>query len=337
MNFILRRLAIALVTLFLVSVFSFMAFSVIRGDPASLILGTEASAEQVAALRAGMGLDRSIGARYLTWLAGFFTGRLGNSVRYRGESISAMIAERLPISFSLALLSLFFILLIAVPLSLFSVRREGGLADTLANAFTALSISVPAFFLGVLFIWIFGVKAGLFRPGLYIDYRQNFPGFIACLCFPALAIALPNAAVLVKFLRSSLYKELRSDYVRTARSKGGDRSLVLRRHALRNALVPSITVLGMVVAEVFSGSIVIEQVFTIPGIGRLLISAITSRDYPLIQTLVVYIAAVVLIANTLVDIVIQIIDPRIRLGGPEKWSGRRQRRFAGARDTVLWE
>ncbi|MDR0583132.1 MAG: ABC transporter permease [Treponema sp.] len=337
MNFILRRLAIALVTLFLVSVFSFLAFSVIRGDPASLILGTEASAEQVAALRAGMGLDRSIGARYLSWLAGFFTGRLGNSVRYRGESISAMIADRLPISFALALLSLFFILLIAVPLSLFSVRREGGLADTLANAFTALSISVPAFFLGVLFIWIFGVKAGLFRPGVYIDYRQNFPGFIACLCFPALAIALPNAAVLVKFLRSSLYKELRSDYVRTARSKGGDRSLVLRRHALRNALVPSITVLGMVVAEVFSGSIVIEQVFTIPGIGRLLISAIRSRDYQLIQTLVVYIAGVVLIANTLVDIVIQIIDPRIRLGGPEKWSGRRQRRFAGARDMVLWE
>lgn len=337
MNFIFRRLAIALVTLFLVSVFSFLAFSVIRGDPASLVLGTEASAEQVAALRAEMGLDRSIGARYLTWLAGFFTGRLGNSVRYRGEAISAMIADRLPVSFALALLSLFFILLIAVPLSLFSVRREGGLADSLANTFTAISISVPAFFLGVLFIWIFGVKAGLFRPGLYIDYREDFAGFIACLCFPALAIALPNAAVLVKFLRSSLYKELHSDYVRTARSKGADGPLVLRRHALRNALVPSITVLGMIIAEVFSGSIVIEQVFTIPGIGRLLIAAITSRDYPLIQTLVVYIAAVVLIANTLADIVIQIIDPRIRLSGLEKWSAKRQRRFAGVRDAALCE
>jgi ABC-type dipeptide/oligopeptide/nickel transport system permease component len=317
LNFVLRRLAVALITLFLVSVLSFLAFSVIRGDPASLILGTEASAGQVAALREEMGLNRSLPARYLVWLTGFLTGNLGNSVRYRGESISAMIMDRLPVSFALALLSLFFILLIAIPVSLFSVRREEGIADRLVNAFTALSVSVPGFFLGVLFIWIFGIGARLFSPGVYIDYRISFAGFAASLCFPALAIAIPNAAILIKFLRYSLFKEQRSDYVRTARSKGGSWPLVLRRHALRNALVPSITVLGMIIAEVFSGSIVIEQVFTIPGIGRLLIAAITSRDYPLIQTLVVYIAAVVVIANTLVDITIQIIDPRIRLEGAE--------------------
>jgi ABC-type dipeptide/oligopeptide/nickel transport system permease component len=148
---------------------------------------------------------------------------------------------------------------------------------------------------------------------MYIDYRVNFGGFIGSLCFPALAIALPNAAILTRFLRSSLFREQRSDYVRTARSKGASSAAALRRHALRNALIPSITVLGMIAAEVFSGSIIIEQVFAIPGIGRLLIAAITSRDYPLIQTLVVFIAVVVIIANTLVDITIQIIDPRIRL------------------------
>ncbi|MDR0315832.1 MAG: ABC transporter permease [Treponema sp.] len=314
MHFIFRRLVIALVTLFLVSVFSFLAFSVIRGDPASLILGIEATAEQLAALREEMGLNRSLPERYFQWLTNFFTGNLGNSVRFRGEAISAMIASRLPVSFTLALLSLFFILLIAIPLSLFSVYREGGAIDRIVTTFTAISISVPGFFLGVLFIWIFGVSLRLFSPGMYIDYRQDFAGFIGCLCFPALAIAIPNAAVLTKFLRSSLFREQRGDYIRTARSKGLSRSLALRRHALRNAVVPSITVLGMIVAEVFSGSIVIEQVFTIPGIGRLLIAAIGSRDYPLIQTLVVYIAFVVVLANTLADIAIQIVDPRIRMG-----------------------
>lgn len=319
LNFILRRLAVAFITLFFVSVFGFLAFSVIRGDPASLILGTEATPEQVAALREEMGLNRSVAARYFAWLEGFLAGNLGNSVRFRGESIAGLILDRLPVSCFLAVLSLFFVLVISVPVSLFSVRREGDLADRLVNIFTAIGISVPGFFLGLLFIWIFGVGLRVFSPGAYIDYRENAAAFFAYLCFPALAIAFPNAAVLVKFLRSSLFRELKNDYVRTAGSKGAHPSLILRRHVLRNALIPAITVFGMIIAEVFSGSIVIEQVFAIPGIGRLLIAAIGSRDYPLIQTLVVYIAFVVVLANTLVDIAIQIIDPRIRL---EKISGK---------------
>jgi ABC-type dipeptide/oligopeptide/nickel transport system permease component len=313
MYFALKRTGAALITLFLVSVFSFLAFSVIRGDPASLMLGINATEEQLAAARAELGLDRGIPARYFQWLGNFFSGNLGNSLRFRGEAISALILERLPISFFLALLSLFFIVLIAVPVSLFSVRRENSLIDRMVNIGAAVGISVPNFFLGVLFIWVFGIGLRLFTAGTYIDYRANFGGFIGSLCFPALAIAVPNAAILIKFLRSWLFKEQRSDYVRTAVSKGASPSLALRRHALRNALIPSITVLGMIVAEVLSGSIVIEQVFAIPGIGRLLIAAITSRDYPLIQTLVVYTSFIVIIANTLVDIAIQIIDPRIRL------------------------
>jgi len=313
MHFALKRTGTAAITIFLVSVFSFIAFSVIRGDPASLILGTNATPEQEAALREEMGINRSIPARYFEWLGNFFTGNLGNSMRFRGESISALIIERLPVSCALALLSLFFILLIAVPVSLFSVRRENGLADRIVTVCTAIGISIPNFFLGVLFIWIFGIGMKLFTAGMYVDYRHDFSGFIGYMAFPALAIALPNAAILIKFLRGSLFKEQRSDYIRTARSKGASQSHALSRHALRNALIPSTTVLGMIIAEVFSGSIVIEQVFAIPGIGRLLIAAIGSRDYPLIQTLVVYIAFIVIIANTLVDIAIQIIDPRIRL------------------------
>jgi len=298
--------------MFLVSVLCFLAFNVIRGNPASLLAGLDGTPEQLAMLREQMGLNDGVFPRYVKWLSAFLSGNPGNSIYFRGEPISAMIAERLPVSLSLALLSLFFVLLISLPASLLTVRREGNAVDRVVNFLTAAGISAPGFFLGLLFIFIFGFTFRLFIPGEYIDYRENFGGFLGCLCFPSLAIAIPNAAVLVKFLRGSLFQELQSDYVRTARSKGADRNYILRRHVLKNASIPAITVLGMIIAEVFSGSIVIEQVFTIPGIGRLLIAAISSRDYPLIQALMVYIAFLVVAANTLADIAILIIDPRIR-------------------------
>lgn len=313
MNFILKRIIIAVITMFLVSVFCFLAFSVIRGDPASVNAGTTATAQQLESLREEMGLNRSVPVRYFDWLGRFLSGNLGNSLRFRGEPVLGLILGRLPASCALAILSLFFILLISVPVSLFSAQQEGGFVDRAINVLTAAGVSVPGFFLGLLFIWFFGIGARLFSPGVYIDWRENFAGFIGCLCFPALAIAIPNSAVMTKFLRTSLFRELKSDYVRTAYSKGAGRSLILHRHVLRNALVPSVTVMGMIIAEVFSGSIVIEQVFAIPGTGRLLVAAISSRDYPLIQSMVVYIACIVVFANTLADIAIQIIDPRIRL------------------------
>ena len=304
--------------MFLVSVFCFLTFSVIRGDPASLIAGMDATPEQLAALREEMGLNKNVFSRYFDWLSRFLTGNPGNSLRFRGEAISSMIAQRLPVSFSLALLSLFFVLLISIPVSLLTVRREGGIADRVVTFFTAAGISAPGFFLWLLFIFFFGFIMNIFIPGGYIDYRENFFGFIGCLFFPALAIAIPNAAVMVKFLRGSLFQEMQSDYVRTVKSKGANPLYILRRHVLKNACLPAITVLGMIVAEVFSGSIVIEQVFSIPGIGRLLIAAISSRDYPLIQALMVYIAFIVVAANTIADIAIIIIDPRIRPSGEVK-------------------
>jgi ABC-type dipeptide/oligopeptide/nickel transport system permease component len=313
--FAVKRIISAFVTLFLVSVFSFLAFSVIPGDPASLALGTEATPEQLAALRREMGIDHSIPVRYLQWLGNFLSGNPGNSLRFRGEAVSALVLERLPVSFTLAALSLFLVLIIALAVSLSSVRRENGLFEKLVNIIVTAGVGIPNFFLGVLFIWVFGIILRIFTAGSYVDYRVSMAGFISCLFFPALAIALPNAAILVKFLRASLIKEQHSDYFRTALSKGSSHWGALLRHTLRNAVIPSITVLGMIVAEVLSGSIVIEQVFAIPGIGRLLIAGISSRDYPLIQALVMYIALVVIIANTLVDIAIQAVDPRIRLEG----------------------
>jgi ABC-type dipeptide/oligopeptide/nickel transport system permease component len=315
MYFIIRRLGITLVTLFLVSVLTFLAFQVVRGDPASLILGTEATEEQLALLREEMGLNRSLPARYVSWLGNFLSGRLGNSARFRGEPVAGLILDRLPVTFCLAALSFALILLISFPAALLAARKEGGPLDRLINTLTALSISFPGFFLAVLFIWIFGILLKLFSPGAYVGYGENPAGFFGSLIFPALAVAVPGSAVLTKFLRASILQQLRFDYVRTAYSKGAGPRIVLYRHVLKNGIIPALTLLGMLFAEVCSGSIIIEQVFGIPGIGRLLIAAISSRDYPMIQTLVVYIAFTVVFANTLVDIAIQIIDPRIKVGG----------------------
>jgi len=277
-----------------------------------------ASKEQIELLREELGLNRNVFIRYFEWLGSFLSGNFGNSYSFQRESISALISQRLPITITLALLSLVFILVISLFVSLLTVKKEGNITDNVINIFTAAGISTPGFFLGLLFIFIFGFILNLFIPGYFINYNENFFGFLGCLCFPALAIAIPNSAILIKFLRSSLFYELQSDYVRTARSKGAGRFYILRRHVLKNACLPAITVFGMIIAEVFSGSIIIEQVFNIPGIGRLLITAISSRDYPLIQALMVYIAFFVVMANTLADIVIMIIDPRIKQAGKIK-------------------
>jgi len=312
LNFIFKRIIVAFITVFLVSVFCFLAFSVIKGDPASSLAGIHAASEQLEALRDEMGLNRNVVTRYFDWLFNFLTGNPGYSYSFRGEAIADLIAQRIPVTISLAMMSLLLVIIISLSVSLLTVKREGSVTDNIVNFFTAAGISTPGFFLGLLFIFIFGFGFNLFIPGNFVNYNENFFLFLVYLFFPALAIAIPNSAILIKFLRGSLFQELQSDYVRTAKSKGASGLYILRRHVFKNACLPAVTMLGMITAEVFSGSIIIEQVFTIPGVGRLLITAIGIRDYPLIQCLMVYIAFLVVTANTAADILMMIIDPRIK-------------------------
>jgi len=318
MGFIAKRLAITAITLLLVSIVTFGAFRLIPGDAALLALGIDATEAQIQALREEMGLDRSYPARYFSWLQGLFTGNLGYSTRFMGVPVSQMITERLPVTLTLAALSFILIILISVPVSLFAVKKENSFPCHIINTFTALSISIPGFFLGVLLTWIFGIVFRVFVPGAFVPHSENFIFFLGGLFFPALAIALPNAALVVKFLRTSVFRELRSDYVRTAKSKGSNSSRILRRHVLKNASLPAITLLGMITGEILAGSVVIERVFGIPGMGMLLLASITARDYIMIETIVVYIAFAVIMANTLADIVLRIVDPRISV--TEKYS-----------------
>ncbi|MCL2093170.1 MAG: ABC transporter permease [Treponema sp.] len=313
MSYIAKRLLVGLITLILVSVLCFLAFLIIPGDAALLALGTEATQEQIEALQEELGLNMSLPAQYFSWLGRFLRGDQGYAARFRGATITGLILERLPVTITLALLSFSFMLLIAVPVSLFAARREHSLAGRIITTLTALNISVPGFFLGILFIWVFGLIFRLFVPGAYIDYRDDVFGFISYMIFPALAIALPNAAFLIKFLRSAIQREFNSDYARTARSKGGSRPYILKNHVFKNASIPGITLLGMIIGDILSGSLVIEQVFSIPGLGRLLITSINSRDFPMIGTLMMYVAFIVIMANTAADIALQMVDPRIRL------------------------
>jgi peptide/nickel transport system permease protein len=312
MGYMLRRFMTLFLTLLLVSVLTFIAFNIVPGDPVRLILGTEATAERVEALRIQLGLDKPFPQRYVDWLGGFIRGNPGNSIKY-SVPVGNLIGERLPVTLSLAILSILLIIAASIPLGIYSAKKRYTLIDRVISTVTMINISMPSFFLGVVFIWVFGIILRLFKPGGYVDYRADFAGFLGYLLYPALAIALPNIAVVVKFLRTSVIGQLKSDYVRTAYSKGNRENAVLYRHVLKNALVPVVTLLGMIVAEIFSGSIIVEQVFGLPGIGRLLISSISSRDFPLIETLVIYIAFIVVVVNFLVDVALRLIDPRIRV------------------------
>lgn len=312
MKFYLKKAAGFLLTLFLVSVLSFLAFNVIPGDPAQLILGTEATPESIAALHEKLGLNGSLPARYGRWASGLLRGDLGTSIQY-SKPVAELIGGRIPVTAALALLSLLLVVVLSVPAGVYAAKKRGSAVGRLLDAAAMLNLSLPGFFLGIVMIWVFGVLLHVFTPGGYVDYRQDFGGFLRYLIFPAVAVALPNAAVAAKFIRNSVSAELRSDYVLTALGKGCGEVRILYRHVLKNAVIPAIALFGMMTAEVFSGSIIVEQVFGLPGVGRLLISSVASRDFPLIESLVVYLAALVVAANFLADLFMQAADPRIRV------------------------
>lgn len=312
MKYLARRAATLIVTMILVSLITFLAFNVIPGDPASIILGTNASPEKVELLRHEMGLDQSLPVRYIGWVVDFIKGDPGKSIRF-SEPVGTLILSRLPVTLWLSIMTLLLVFVISIPLGIYTAKKEGTIIDTFIGVVCQVNIAIPSFFLGMLLILVFGIILKMFAPGKYIDYRQDFAGFLGYLIIPALAIALPKIATVVKFLRASVIQQLSSDYVRTAFSKGNKENAVLYGHVLKNALITIITLTGMIVADILAGSIIIEQLFSLPGIGRLLIMSISARDFPLIEVIVVYIAFIVVFMNFIVDVLYQVIDPRIRI------------------------
>lgn len=311
MRYIAKKLFTFILTLLLVSLLAFFAFQIIPGDPAIKMLGTQATPEKIAALQEQMGLNQPLPIRYLGWLRDFFLGDMGTSYSYH-MSVSSMLAGKLPITLTLTIMSFILIVAGTIPLGIYTAKHKDKPTTKAINILNQIIMSAPPFFIGILFTYLFGILLRLFQPGGFVSYTTSIAGFIGYLFFPAVAIALPKLAMATKMLKGSLLSEMKSDYVRTAYSRGNRTNGVLYHHVLKNAMIPVVTFLGMTLADIVAGSIIIEQVFSIPGFGRLLITSIANRDYPVVQAIIVCIAVIVLIINFLVDIVYQILDPRVR-------------------------
>ncbi len=311
MKVIVRKLLTFIVTVLIVTLFVFIAFELIPGDAATARLGINATDEALNALREQMGLNRPFFVRYFSWLISFFFGDMGTSVSY-GVSVRSMLASKLPITLTLTLLSFVMVIAISVPVGLFTSKYEDRTWSKAVDVLGQLTMSIPAFFLGILVTYIFGMIFKLFTPGGFVSYDVSPLRFVSYLLFPALAIALPKAAMTTKLLKTSILSERKLDYVRTAYSRGNSTMDVLYKHVLKNAMIPVITFLGMTLADIVAGSLVIEQVFSIPGYGRLLISSISNRDYPVVMAIIAIIAMIVIVINLIVDILYQVVDPRLK-------------------------
>lgn len=305
-----KKLLVMIVTLIAVSFLVFLAFEIIPGDVAVSQLGTEATPERVAALRHELGLDRPFLVRYGDWILSYIKGDFGTSYSYH-ISVSSMIAQKIPITLAMSLIAFVITIAISLPLGVEMAKRVGSKVDKCVYTANQVVMSVPEFFLGIIITYVFGLVLHWFKPGGYVSYTVSFGRFIGYLIFPSIAIALPKIAMTVKLLRSSIITESKKDYVRTAYSRGNSTTQVLYKHVLRNAMIPVVTFLGMVFTNMIAGSIVVEQVFNIPGLGRILLTSISNRDYPVTQAIILLIAALVIVVNFIVDIIYHILDPRV--------------------------
>ena len=312
MKYIIKKLGMMIVTLLVVSICVFLAFNVIPGDPALRMLGTEASPELVEQTRQQMGLNDPLLVRYGRWFVSFIQGDFGTSYNYK-VPVKGMIISKIPITLTMAIIAFLLTILISIPLGIFTAKHENGVLDRIIIVINQVIMAIPPFFSGILITFIFGMIFRLFTPGGFVSYTADFGKFLQYLFFPSLAIALPKIAMTVKMLRGSLIDEAGKDYARTAYSRGNKTDGVLYRHVLKNAMIPVITFLGMALADMVAGSIVIEQVFSIPGISRILLTSISNRDYPVVEAIIMGIAIIVLLVNFLVDVIYRIVDPRIGL------------------------
>lgn len=311
-----KKLFSLLFTLIAVSFFTFLAFELISGDPAQTLLGTESSPERLAALRAELGLDQPFILRFLNWLGGFFTGNLGVSFSYR-QPVWALLAPKLTVTVVMTLLSFLLITAVSIPLGIFSARWNNKVYVGVRTAFNQLCMAFPPFVLGIIFSWVFGITLKIFVSGDFPSLGDNFFGAVKYLFFAALSLSIPRIAMTVRMLRSSITDEMTKDYVRTSLSRGSTKPSVLRNHVLKNSLPGVVAFLAQTMAEIIGSGIVVEQVFGIPGIGRLLVSSIGNRDYPVVQAIVVILAAFVMLSGALADLINRRIDPR-RRGGTVK-------------------
>jgi peptide/nickel transport system permease protein len=304
-----------LLTLLAASLVVFFVLEVLPGDPAALMLGTGARADTLAALRHRLGLDLPFWLRYLTWLGGLARGDLGVSYTY-SVPVADLVAERVLVSLPLALLGIVLSTALAIPVGVLAASRRGTVTDAGLMGVAQLGVALPNFWLGILLILLFSIHLGWLPAGGFPGWHDGWWPALRSLLLPALALALPQAAILARVTRASVIDAMGEDFMRTARAKGLTRRAALWRHAVPNALIPIVTILGMQFSFLLAGTVIIENVFTLPGLGRLVFQAIEQRDLIVVQDLVVLLAGCVITVNCLVDIAYAVLDPRLRKRSP---------------------
>ncbi len=309
--YILKRLAIGLLTLFIASNVVFAVLEIVPGDPAQLMLGLNATDETLKALREQMGLNDPVLTRYLNWVLGMLAGDFGKSYTY-SVPVLELIGERVVVSLPLAIIALALSTAVAIPVGIYSAARRGHIADTAAMGAAQLGVAIPNFWFALLLVYLFAVGLRLLPAGGFPGWSAGLWPGIKALILPSVALALPQAAILARVTRSALIEVLGEDYIRTARAKGLPRRHVLWRHALRNAMIPVLTILGLQFAFLVAGTIIIENVFYLPGLGRLVFQAITQRDLIVVESVVMLLVATVIVVNLLVDLSYAAVDPRLR-------------------------
>ena len=311
-RFVLRRLLAAIPTLFLVSLITFGLLWLVPGDPASMFLDTSATAEALARVRTQLGLDRPFLERMADWYVRLLRGDLGNSLLLN-RTVASAIWERLPVTLSLTGMAFAFAVLLGVAAGVVAAVRHGRMADQGMMALALLGLSIPEFWLGLVLVWLVAVLVPLFPPGDYVAFAQSPVQWLHHIALPAFTLACVQMGFVARMTRSSMLEVLGQDFVRTARAKGLPELYVVLRHGLANAMVPIVTVMGIMVGALLGGAVVIEQVFSIPGMGRLIIGAVLSRDFPVIQGGLLFLAVIYLAVNLVVDLLYAAIDPRVRL------------------------
>jgi peptide/nickel transport system permease protein len=312
LSFFARRLASALLVLVLVSALSFGIIWLVPGDPTAVLLDASATPEQVERLRAQLGLDKPLPLQIVEWYGRILRGDLGQSILLN-RSVTAAILERLPVTLTLAGIALVLAVVIGVAAGIVAAMNHNRWPDQLVMAAALLGLSVPDFWLGLMMVFLFAVRLGLVPTGGFVPVEESMVGWARSMTLPALALALVQVGFIARMARASMLDVLSQDFIRTADAKGLSRTDIVIRHGLPNALVPILTVLGIVAGALLGGTVIIEQVFSLPGIGRLVIGAILSRDFPVIQGGLLFLAVIYLAVNLIVDLLYAVVDPRVRL------------------------
>jgi peptide/nickel transport system permease protein len=315
LRYFIKKLITLALLLFLVSITVFSVLFVLPGDPAQVILGIHATPESLAVLRADLGLDKSFLGQYGAWIGGLLAGRGHASIHYK-MPVAELIADSLAVTGPLALMAMLFAVAISLPLGIYAARRQNSPGDVTVMCFTQLGLATPEFWFGILLIMLFSVQLGWFAAGGFPGWGSDPVGALKALLLPALALGLIRASILTRLTRSAMLDVLREDYVRTARAKGLRERTVIYVHALRNALIPVLTIMGLQLGQLLAGAIIIENVFFLPGLGRLVFHAIGQRDLPVVRDIVLFMAAAVVIVNFITDLAYALVDPRVdvRLG-----------------------